>query len=517
MPDVEAVDLPQVEPTRRSVARRVLLSFLMMLGAFAFTAAFAGIALRQASEEAEDLGKGLLPVALQVAELRSLQETLATIIDGLPDERNPVAARHVVTTLVSERTLLVQNLRTKLDQLANERPRTAALARSLRDELDEVDEVLDDGLLLRALFDALTSGDRDAINRSILDLGTLEHTGKRRLRSLSDRMTDRIGQRATVARQREQRSFMGLLSITLGVLLLGAFLSVRTRRMLAPLAALNARARAVAAGDLSSRAVVAAPDELGELQTRFENMVQAIARARERTVDQERFAAIGKMAAHVTHEVRNPLSSIGLNLELLEEELADGANESRALLTAIRSEVDRLERLSEQYLRLARLPSPRLEADNVAATISAVLQFEKKEMDAAGCKVNLKVESPAPAALFDESQLRQALLNLLRNAREAMPTGGEIDIEVATSGLAAVVTVADRGPGIPEEVRSRIFDPFFSTKGEGTGLGLAITKQIIDAHGGTLTCEARQGGGTAFRVTLPITPPVSSTSTPPAP
>jgi signal transduction histidine kinase len=117
--------------------------------------------------------------------------------------------------------------------------------------------------------------------------------------------------------------------------------------------------------------------------------------------------------------------------------------------------------------------------------------------------------------LFDEAQIRQALLNLLRNAREAMPGGGAIDVCVAAEGMSVAIDVDDRGGGIPEEIRDRVFDPFFSTKGEGTGLGLAITRHIVDAHGGSVTCVPRTGGGTRFRLALPIAP-AKSTWQPPA-
>ena len=106
--------------------------------------------------------------------------------------------------------------------------------------------------------------------------------------------------------------------------------------------------------------------------------------------------------------------------------------------------------------------------------------------------------------MFDEAQIRQAILNLVRNAREAMPRGGRVDLCVSAEGMNVVVSVSDRGGGIPPEIRDRVFDPFFSTKGEGTGLGLAITRRIVEAHGGTLTCDAREGGGTTFRLTLPL-------------
>jgi two-component system, NtrC family, sensor kinase len=201
---------------------------------------------------------------------------------------------------------------------------------------------------------------------------------------------------------------------------------------------------------------------------------------------------------------------MGLNVEMLEEEIANDSGgsrgEVRSLLAAIKREVQRLEQLSEEYLRVARLPQPRMEAEDVATVVNDVVAFARLEIEAAGCSVDLYVAPKLPPALFDEAQLRQALLNLLRNAREAMPGGGPIDVRVAAEGMSVIVDVDDRGGGVPEAIRARVFDPFFSTKGEGTGLGLAITRHIVESHGGTVTCRPREGGGTRFRVALPIAP-----------
>jgi signal transduction histidine kinase len=176
------------------------------------------------------------------------------------------------------------------------------------------------------------------------------------------------------------------------------------------------------------------------------------------------------------------------------------------LLGAISREVQRLEHLSEEYLRVARLPQPRMESEDLAEKVREIVRFAKPEMDRAGLELALEVPDGVPPVLFDEGQIRQAILNVLRNAREAMADGGRIDAYVRAEGMSVVVGVDDRGSGIPDDVRSRIFDPFFSTKGEGTGLGLAITRQIVEAHGGTIAVEPRAGGGTSFRLLLPIAP-----------
>jgi signal transduction histidine kinase len=203
---------------------------------------------------------------------------------------------------------------------------------------------------------------------------------------------------------------------------------------------------------------------------------------------------------------------MGLNVELLEEEISQGGRQAadsaevKNLLAAIQREVQRLEHLSEEYLRVARLPEPRMEADDVATAVRDIVSFARPEIELARCTVAVDVEPDLRPALFDEAQLRQALLNLLRNAREAMPDGGPIGVRVEGAGMSVVIDVEDRGGGIPEEIRARVFDPFFSTKGEGTGLGLAITRHIVESHGGSVTCERRDGGGTRFRIALPIAP-----------
>jgi signal transduction histidine kinase len=221
----------------------------------------------------------------------------------------------------------------------------------------------------------------------------------------------------------------------------------------------------------------------------------------------ERLAAIGKMAAHVTHEVRNPLSSIALNVELLEEELAarEDAKEAVTLLRAIKNEVERLTALTEQYLSVARRQPLRLEQEDVAELVGEACRFVTPDFERNGVELRVEIEAGLPLAAVDEAQIKQALFNLLRNAREAMPGPGHVDVAVRKAAGGGVdITVDDEGKGVDEETRSHLFEPFFTTKGRGTGLGLAITRQIIEAHGGTVTCEGRAPLGTRFWIHLPI-------------
>lgn len=222
-----------------------------------------------------------------------------------------------------------------------------------------------------------------------------------------------------------------------------------------------------------------------------------------RLIHTERLAAIGRMAAHVTHEVRNPLSSIGLNVEMLEEELEGAGPETVALMRAITREIDRLTSITEEYLRLARLPQPHLEAEDLGSIIYSVTTFVAREMEGSGVSLEVRVADDLPPIALDEQQIRQALLNLLRNAREAMPEGGRVELDASARGAGVILTVKDEGQGIPEAQRRRIFDLFYTTKERGTGLGLPLTRQIVVAHGGTIRCEGGPGEGTTFELVFP--------------
>ncbi len=250
-------------------------------------------------------------------------------------------------------------------------------------------------------------------------------------------------------------------------------------------------------GDDARRALLVADD------------VSEAAAAQRRALQAERLAAIGKMAAHVTHEIRNPLSSIGLNAELLDETLASekASAEARRLLSAIVREVGHLADVSEEYLRVARLPSPRPTRVDLAALVREVTSFARPELERARVQIVLDLPTAPVEVSLDEGQVRQALVNLIRNAREAMEEGGNLTLAVARRGGSVELSVRDDGPGIDADVRARIFDPFFTTKSTGTGLGLPLTRQILEAHGGTIVCLPVSPNGTEFKLSFPASPP----------
>jgi two-component system NtrC family sensor kinase len=329
------------------------------------------------------------------------------------------------------------------------------------------------------------------------------------------------GQIAQQLRDDEETALQFALGLGGAGLLIGIVAFVFILRTLRPLQLLRARARQVAGGDYARRTGVPQHDEIGELVREFDAMAAAIQEREQRLIQSERLATVGRMAAQITHEVRNPLASIGLYAELLGDEIAEKGPEPRRLVSSIISEVDRLTEITETYLRFARLPQPKLEREDLSAIVRSVLEFSRAELAQAGITLELETGDALPEVGADEGQLRQALLNLVRNAREAMQGGGTLRVTVdalptdghgggggAGQGARQVrVRVSDTGAGIAEEHVAKIFDPFFSTKNKGTGLGLALVHQIVAEHGGRIAVQTAVGGGTVFTLTFFALPP----------
>lgn len=220
----------------------------------------------------------------------------------------------------------------------------------------------------------------------------------------------------------------------------------------------------------------------------------------------ERLAVVGRMASVVAHEVRNPLNSVDLNLDLLREMLGQGVagDDARvvALLDAIQREVDRLAEITGEYLKFGRLPRGVLAPCDVGRIVRETHAFMDEEFARTGVTVQVRAPERPVKVLADEAQLRQALVNVLRNAVEAMPDGGRLDIEISDVGEKVQVFVRDSGPGIPEDFRERLFEPFATTKPKGTGLGLAFVQQVMHECGGEVGIESAAGQGTCVRFRL---------------
>jgi signal transduction histidine kinase len=230
--------------------------------------------------------------------------------------------------------------------------------------------------------------------------------------------------------------------------------------------------------------------------------------ARERRIQTERVTAIQTMSAGLAHEVRNPLNSAKLQLELLERRLRREYNDPKLVqpVELVRDEIERLTRLLNEFLAFARPPELDLARQDVVVLARGVVAVERPLADRRGATLSLSADGPV-TAMVDPAKLGQILQNLIRNAIEAVAPGGAIAVSVRGDACNLYLTVSDDGPGIPEAVRSRIYEPFFSTKDGGTGLGMSIVHSMVTLHGGTIDV-ASSPDGTRFEVKMPRAPSV---------
>jgi two-component system sensor histidine kinase HydH len=229
------------------------------------------------------------------------------------------------------------------------------------------------------------------------------------------------------------------------------------------------------------------------------------------------YAELAELAGGFIHEIKNHISTLGLNLQLLAEDFADPQTqrERRALdrVKRLQSECQRLVDVSNDFLRFARVKDVETRPADLAEVVEEVVDFFNPTARAANIEIKSYLPADLPPAPLDADLFKQALLNLLLNAQQAMPDGGEITLQAARDGEGVSLSVIDTGKGMTPEVAAKVFRPFFSTRPGGTGLGLATTRKIIEAHGGMIDVQSEVGRGSKFTIRLPAA--VTPTSSPP--
>lgn len=223
---------------------------------------------------------------------------------------------------------------------------------------------------------------------------------------------------------------------------------------------------------------------------------------REEMTRLDRLASLGKLAAGIAHEVRNPLTGVSLLLDDLHDR-AGLDPENQAMMGKALQEIERVERLVAALLNFSTPPKADFREGDLNRVIQDTLLLLRRECERQGVALSF-IPGEIPLFRFDIEKVKQALLNLVKNALEAMPEGGAITVATRAAGSSAAISVADSGPGINEADLPLIFEPFFSRKGAGTGLGLSITQRIVEEHHGQIAVESRKGEGTTFTITLPL-------------
>jgi two-component system, NtrC family, sensor histidine kinase HydH len=226
----------------------------------------------------------------------------------------------------------------------------------------------------------------------------------------------------------------------------------------------------------------------------------------QRLLDQ--YTEIARLAGGLAHEIKNPLSTIRLNMQLLSEDLSEAKTpaERRALkrVEVVQRECQRLQALLDDFLNYAKVRRLQLEPSDLNHQIEDVLDFFAPEADEAGVQIVRYLDADLPHVLLDREAFRRALLNLIINARQAMPDGGQLVVRTATEGDHVAIFLIDTGHGMDDRTASKMFEAFFSTKPGGSGLGLPTTQKIIAGHGGCITVQSEVGRGTQFTIELPV-------------
>src|SRR5207247_1225993 len=308
-----------------------------------------------------------------------------------------------------------------------------------------------------------------------------------------------------------QRIFLILVAMTAVPTVLavaGWLVSVRT---LLPTAGARASSERVAA---SARTLLESVDTLHLtlrervlLRQHLDQVSASVSPARDRELEAERLRAFREVARWVAHEIKNPLTSMRIAVDQLRRTagrplkdsltVADGRTDTA--MQVIDSETDRLERLAKEFADFGRLPEgPHSEVDMVE-----LLDELGRTAVPEGVTVRVSANGGRRVLMGHYDPLRRAFANLLRNAAEAMQGRGAIDVTVTGDGRGLAVTIADHGPGIPDDLRAHVFEPYFTTKTDGTGLGLALVRQALEAHRGTIAVAETPGGGATFAIVFP--------------
>jgi len=299
---------------------------------------------------------------------------------------------------------------------------------------------------------------------------------------------------------------------------IGILISVLTSlwfaaRVTRPVVSLAEAARRVAAGDLAAKVEVESSDELGELAVSFNRMTEDLAQQKDRTLQAERVAAWRELARRLAHELKNPLFPLQVTVENLmrakqksPEMFEEVFHEGTATLLA---EINNLKTIIARFSEFSRMPQPQRQPTQVNEVVRSVLRvFQAQLQDNKNqIAVSLELAEALPEISADPDLLHRALQNLVLNAIDAMPEGGELAIRTTTLGDRIEIAVSDTGSGLTQEECGRLFTPYYTTKQHGTGLGLAIVQSVVSDHGGKISVESTKEQGTTFRIELPCEPP----------
>jgi signal transduction histidine kinase len=276
-------------------------------------------------------------------------------------------------------------------------------------------------------------------------------------------------------------------------------------RVARPLRELTLAAKKIASGQATVPVVsTTSRDEVGELAAAFNQMAIDLRRAQSEVLEAAKFAFVGELAAGVAHQVRTALGVLRSSAQLLAPARDSSDAETRELVQIMHDELDHLAAVVNQLVNLGRPRELAIEPTRLAGVVGRAAEFVDPQARAKGVTIRRASNGTDPLALCDEEQIYQVALNLLVNAVQLSASGGEVVLALLAPEERCVgFEVRDQGPGIAEELREKIFQPFFTRREGGVGLGLTLVQRVVREHGGRLSVESEVGKGSVFRVELP--------------
>ncbi len=521
---------------RTSIITRVLVAVFTVVTAFAAALAYNVSSQQRLVAQLARINDGYVPISRRLEDLGREVRSFARVVSN----KDPVVLRQSMRASMAlfpfpERIeQQLESLREQLTGLSDTQlsededgfvSNTYAVAELLSLENRELAVMADELLLLldevAPRIDPLhteLSSRITAFEKRVDDLG-----------SVVERRTDAAVDRVRAA---QRRSMVRVGYVSLGAVFIALISVLLIRRSLRPIRQLTGLATQLKEGDYQFPPIEAGRDEIGVLAREFTGMADAIrdrdgllrrqkdeledayralVEAQRAQVQAERLAAVGEISSRITHELRNPLSSIGLNVEMLVDELENDGRDGDGveMLRAIEREVQRLTELTDRYLSMTRTDAERRVDAALGDLVDDVAGQLQPELERAG--IGLEHEAADGVSVrVDPAQLRQVLINLVQNSvgaiRSTRDAGGRIRIRVTAHDEHALCRIEDDGPGIDAAIAGQVFEPFVTNREGGTGLGLSISRRIVEDHDGELRAgTSDELGGAAFELRLPRT------------